>query len=317
MQNIISITDMRDTFFEEIFNYCKKKNDLFIVSIDYGSPFLDKFRKRFKNQFINVGISEQAGVSYASGLAKQGFKVILYSINSFIIYRALEQIKLDLSYNNNPITILGVGPGYAYEVAGPTHHSTEDISVQLNIPNLRLFSPCDCNTIKYLSKKIIYSKKQHLNYIRLERGKTINYAINQMDINRGYREVIKGKKNIIFSYGNLVPVIYNYIQKLVLNFPKEKNNFHLVDLFELKKIYSKKILNILKNFENCFVYEEQNENGGISNILAKIILKNKININFNNFSIPDKSIYQNSTRTNIYKKLNFDYKSFEKNIIYY
>jgi type II restriction/modification system DNA methylase subunit YeeA len=52
MQNIISITDMRDTFFEEIFNYCKKKNDLFIVSIDYGSPFLDKFRKRFKNQFI-------------------------------------------------------------------------------------------------------------------------------------------------------------------------------------------------------------------------------------------------------------------------
>lgn len=307
---------MRDTFFEEVFNYCKKNKDLFIVSIDYGSPFLDKFRKRFKNQFINVGISEQAGVSYASGLAKQGYKVILYSINSFITYRAFEQIKLDLSYNNIPITILGVGPGYAYEVAGPTHHSTEDISLHLNIPNLRLFSPSDCNTVKNLSKKIIYSKKQYLNYIRLERGKTINFKINEIDLNKGFREIITGEKNIIFSYGHLIPTLYSYIEKLKLRYPKQKNNFHLIDLFELKKIYNKKIINIIKKFENCFIYEEQNENSGISNIIAKIILKNNLKINFKNFSIPEAKIYQNSTRANIYKKLNFDYKNFEKNFIY-
>ena len=80
---------------------------------------LDEFRKELKAVY-NAGISEQNAVSVAAGLSGKGKIVYLYSILTFMVCRSLEQLRLDVCYNNFPITV-GVGPGFAYGQAGPTH----------------------------------------------------------------------------------------------------------------------------------------------------------------------------------------------------
>ena len=60
---------MRDTIFLALLNKAKKNKNIYIVSVDYGSPVLDEFRKELPKQFINAGISEQNAVSVAAGLS--------------------------------------------------------------------------------------------------------------------------------------------------------------------------------------------------------------------------------------------------------
>ena len=107
-----------------LLNKAKKNKNIYIVSVDYGSPVLDEFRKELPKQFINAGISEQNAVSVATGLSSEGKIVYLYSILTFIVCRSLEQLRLDVCYNNFPINIIVVGPGFIWQ-AGPTHHSLE------------------------------------------------------------------------------------------------------------------------------------------------------------------------------------------------
>ena len=109
--------DMRDTIFLALLNKAKNKN-IYIVSVDYGSPVLDEFRKELPKQFINAGISEQNAVSVAAGLSSEGKIVYLYSILTFIVCRSLEQLRLDVCYNNFPINIIGVGPGFYMDKQG-------------------------------------------------------------------------------------------------------------------------------------------------------------------------------------------------------
>ena len=101
--------DMRYTIFLALLNKAKKIKNIYIVSVDYGSPVLDEFRKESKG--YKCCISEQNAVSVAAGLSSEGKIVYLYSILTFIVCRSLEQLRLDVCYNNFPINIIGVGPG--------------------------------------------------------------------------------------------------------------------------------------------------------------------------------------------------------------
>ena len=182
--------DMRDTIFLALLNKAKKNKNIYIVSVDYGSPVLDEFRKELPKQFINAGISEQNAVSVAAGLSSEGKIVYLYSILTFIVCRSLEQLRLDVCYNNFPINIIGVGPGFAYGQAGPTHHSLEDVSIIRNLPNINFYVSSDSE----LAKKIFLStfKNNKINFLRLERGKLKSEIFSNYDLKNGFR-IIKKK----------------------------------------------------------------------------------------------------------------------------
>jgi transketolase len=82
-------------------------------------------------------------VGCAAGLARAGMVPFVYSIVPFLTLRCLEQIKLDLCYNRAPVTLVGVGGGYAYGHSGATHHGIDDVGVLSCLPNLRILTPAD------------------------------------------------------------------------------------------------------------------------------------------------------------------------------
>ena len=110
-----------------------------LLTGDLGFGVLQKFAKRFPNQFINCGVTEQNMTTVACGLALEGFRVYTYSIANFNTLRCVEQIRNDICYHNANVTIVSVGSGFSYGQLGMSHFATEDISIMRSLPNLKVF----------------------------------------------------------------------------------------------------------------------------------------------------------------------------------
>ena len=99
-----------------------------------------KYSSKLKNQYMNIGISEQAMASIAAGMALEGKKVFIFSITPFVTQRCLEQIKLDICLSNLPVTIVGNGSSLTYATHGPSHQAIEDLGRIMKLIQLCFFS---------------------------------------------------------------------------------------------------------------------------------------------------------------------------------
>ena len=138
---------MRDVFIEQVYYRMRDDRNIFFLCADFGSPKLDKLKEDFNDRFINVGIAEQNLINISTGLALEGFTVYAYAIAPFLVMRAYEQIRINLSLHAQlrdvNVNLVGVGAGLSYDVSGPTHHCLEDITIMKVLPNLEVFSPSD------------------------------------------------------------------------------------------------------------------------------------------------------------------------------
>ena len=114
-----------------------------VTSDSRGSGKLAPFGQRLPKQIIEVGIAEQNLVGVAAGLASTGKKVFAVSPACFLTARALEQIKNDVAYSDNPVNLVGISAGVSYGALGSTHHSLHDFAVLRAIHNLIVVSPAD------------------------------------------------------------------------------------------------------------------------------------------------------------------------------
>jgi transketolase len=90
---------------------------------------------------INIGICEQATIGICAGMAKEGLHPIFYTIAPFAVERCFEQIKIDIGYQNLPISIVSVGGSYDYSALGCTHHCPADVALMKTIPGMNVFTP--------------------------------------------------------------------------------------------------------------------------------------------------------------------------------
>ncbi len=134
---------MRDAFSDAIVAAALADPKVLLLTGDHGYALFDPFRKARPDQYINCGIAEQNMVGVAAGLAKAGFKPIVYGLAAFVPVRVLEQIKLDVCYENLPVILIGDGAGLVYSHLGSSHQSTEDVACTRAIPRLTVLSPAD------------------------------------------------------------------------------------------------------------------------------------------------------------------------------
>jgi transketolase len=114
-----------------------------VVNDSVGSSKLGKFRDRFPNRLVNVGIAEQNMVSVGAGLANGGKIPFVSGAACFLTARAMEQIKVDCGYSQANVKLCGISSGVAYGELGATHHSIEDVAWLRAIDKLTVIVPSD------------------------------------------------------------------------------------------------------------------------------------------------------------------------------
>lgn len=134
---------MRAAFSSALVEAASNDERVVLLTGDHGYALFDEYRKRCPEQYINAGIAEQNMVGVAAGLAKAGYKPIVYGLSAFVPVRVLEQIKIDVCYEQLPVIFTGDGAGLVYSTLGTSHQSFEDIACLRAVPHIDIMSPCD------------------------------------------------------------------------------------------------------------------------------------------------------------------------------
>ena len=118
----------------------------YLLVCDCGFAKVDRLKDLFPDRVINCGIMEQATVGIASGMAKAGMKPIIFSIASFIVFRALEQIRIDVVQMQRNVKIIGSGAGDYFKALGDCHCTKDDDIRVLLAVNMPVYLPQNFET---------------------------------------------------------------------------------------------------------------------------------------------------------------------------
>ena len=212
-----------ENYSEITYGFLSKKmdEDKSVIAITSAVPYISGFnkerREKYKNQFVDVGISESHAVGFLSGLAKGNAKAF-YPVTASFLQRSFDQLIEDLSLNNVNPTLIIFGSGI-FGAKDATHLGIFDESLLTNIPNLIYLDPTTYE--EYVAMlEYGYSHKNHPLAIRMpikviHENKTdlTDYSI----INKSKIEKL-GSKVCILALGNL-----NYLGKEVVEELKKHN----------------------------------------------------------------------------------------------
>lgn len=267
---------MRERFFDSLIQCFRDDPKLMLVSADDGGSGAMQIFKEFPDRAVTVGIAEQQMIGFCAGLAIEGYKPIALSIAPFATLRCLEFIKLDLCAMDLPVTVVGVGAGYSYDIAGPTHHTVEDISAMRVFPHLEIYSPCDGYTAAKLPH--IITQTPHPKYVRIDRGVSPQvYTSRPLHIPRGFEVAERGSELndvVIIATGRTVHEAVT-VSEYLLNFGVSCG---VIDLFRLKPVQTSDfIMTLIKMIRpngKIVTYEEHQLNGGLGSIVCEILADN-------------------------------------------
>ncbi|MFH1387081.1 MAG: transketolase C-terminal domain-containing protein [bacterium] len=298
--------DIRDAFFDQIYNIAAKDKDVVFITADADAFSLRKFKKDFPDQFINVGVAEQNMVTVAAGLALSGKRVFIYAIIPFITLRCLEHIKVNICSMNLPVTIIGAGAGLSFGNDGATHHAIDDIAIMRILPEITIFNPIDdCSAAA--SAQIAYESGAPA-YVRLDKGVFNRLYSSKTDCASGYK-VLKAVSDVnVLSTGFMTHVSIKAAGEL----KKEFINIGIIDVFRLKPINKELFLNTIAASKQLISFEENSIVGGLGTIISEILIDNWANIQLKRIALKDRQCFDYGTREWLHDLYNVNKQSLIK-----
>ena len=132
---------MRKQFFKYLIELTKRDKNIIFLTGDLGFGYFEELRDKFPNQFINCGTIEQSMVGIAAGLARAGKKPYVYSTAPFILFRAYEQLRNDVAYQNLNVKLIGCSVsgflGFSHNLEGKEN----EWDMLKNLPNIKYYDP--------------------------------------------------------------------------------------------------------------------------------------------------------------------------------
>jgi transketolase len=273
-----------------MYQVAKKTPSVFIVVADISpAGSMEPFRKEFPEQFINVGVAEQTMISLCAGLALRGCRAFAYTIATFSIYRPFEQVRVDLCYQNLPVTIVGIGGGVSYSTLGGTHHAQEDIAVVGAIPNMAIIAPCD--PLETEAATWVCAERDGPTYLRLGKAGEPNLTAEAPEpfVFGKVRLIRPGKDVCIISYGPIMKMAGEVAERIER---EDGRTVALVSAHTVKPLDVSGITRILNQYETVAVVEEHSERGGLAGQVKQIAWDAQAACKLSTFSLKDEFIHQ-------------------------
>lgn len=255
-----------------------------------GGTGLQYFSQKFPERFYDVGIAEQHGITFSSGLAVEGFKPVA-AIYSTFMQRAYDQILHDVCLPDLPVVLAMDRAGLVGD-DGPTHHGSFDLSYLRHIPNLILMSPKDENELQNMLKTALDSN--HPAAIRYPRGIGEGVELDPYPrvLSLGEAERLTlGEDAAILAIGHMV---YPSLQAARL-LKKKGIRATVVNARFVKPLDRRMILEVYSETGNIVTVEENVLMGGFgSAVLEALERENLYGARLLRIGIPDHFIEQGS-----------------------
>jgi len=277
-----------------------------------GGTGMDIFAKEFPKRMFDVGIAEQHGVTFAAGLATEGYKPYV-AIYSTFLQRAYDQVVHDVAIQKLPVRFIIDRAGLV-GADGSTHAGSFDITYLSTLPNFIVMAPSDeTELVKMINTSVDINDKPCA--IRYPRGAGVGLELpsieEKVEIGKG-RIIQRGKQVCILSIGTRLEECKIATEEL-----KNKGiSVTIIDARFAKPLDQELILNCAREHEVMITVEEGSIGGfgsHVKNLLAEKGVFDK-GLKFRSMTLPDIFIEQDSPKK-MYDVAGLNASQIEKKII--
>ncbi len=243
----------------------------------------------FPDRTFDVGIAEQHAITFAAGLATQGFLPFCVIYSTFL-QRGYDQLIHDVALQNLKVIFCIDRAGLVGE-DGATHQGIFDIAFLRCIPNLNLFAPrneIELQNILYTVAQNNWTSPIAIRYPR-GNGRLPKQFFPFEKINKKAILLKEGEKNAILSIGTIAYNAEKAIEKC--NFP---DNFAHYDMRWIKPLDTETLHYIFNKYEKIITIEEGCKKGGFGAAIAEFMSENNYHNTLKIIGIPDEFIEQGS-----------------------
>jgi 1-deoxy-D-xylulose-5-phosphate synthase len=264
-----------------------------VVAITAAMPDgtgLNQFSQRFPDRFFDVGIAEQHAMTFAAGLAAEGFRPVV-AIYSTFVQRAYDQVFHDICLQKLPVTIAMDRAGLVGD-DGPTHHGVFDFSYLRHLPGITVMAPKDENELRHMLKTAVYSGMPiSLRYPRgTGYGVELDRELKCLEIGKG-EQLLDGDDLTIVAIG---ATVYPALQAAAAL--KEKGiAAGVVNARFVKPLDAELILGVARRTGRIMTVEENALQGGFGSAVLELLYDNDLqNVKVRRLGLSDHYVEQGS-----------------------
>ena len=291
------------------------EKDSKIIGITAAMPSgtgMDIFGEKFPKRMFDVGIAEQHAVTFAAGLATEGFKPFT-AIYSTFLQRAYDQVVHDVAIQSLPVRF-AIDRAGLVGADGPTHAGSFDITYLSTLPNFVVMAASDeSELVKMISTSIDINDRPSA--FRYPRGIGIGIELppidQKLEIGKG-RVIQEGKKLAIINFGARL----NECLTASSSLKKKGVNITIVDARFAKPLDEKLIWQIATDHDSIITIEEGSIGGFGSHVAKFLSEKNLLDtgLKFRTMTLPDKFIDHDKPEL-MYKIAGLDSKAIEDKVM--
>lgn len=255
--------------YEQFLGKTVENDERFVVLTAENRAAIRNLPARLGARFIDTGITEQALVGVAAGLALRGRIPIVHALASFLTMRAFEFIRTDIGIAHLPVKLVGYIPGLLSTANGPTHQALEDVALMRGIPGMGVFCPGDIEDMLIGLPEILHDP--HPWYVRFNDQKADIF--HQPESASGRAEMIfAGHDLTLLTYGFLLPQACAAARLL----RARGVSVRLLNLRTLEPLDEAAILAAVCETRMLITVEDHFMRGGLFSALAELLAKHRL-----------------------------------------
>jgi len=291
------------------------EKDSKIIGITAAMPSgtgMDIFGEKFPLRMFDVGIAEQHAVTFAAGLATEGYKPYA-AIYSTFLQRAYDQVVHDVAIQSLPVRF-AIDRAGLVGADGPTHAGSFDITYLSTLPNFIVMAASDeAELVRMINTTVDINDKPSA--FRYPRGTGIGVSLPSIDekLEIGKGKIIKeGKKIAIVNFGARLNECLIAHENLV----KKGIPATLVDARFAKPLDENLLWQLATDHEAIITIEEGSIGGFGSHVSQFLSNKNLLdsNLKYRSMILPDRFIDHDKPDL-MYKYAGLDSNSIENKIL--
>ncbi len=241
--------------------------DLVVIDADLSrATQTDRFKERYPERYMDIGIAEQNLVSVAAGIALSGRPVIISTFAVFLAQRALDQVAVSVAFNRTNVKIIGIEAGLSSGRNGATHQAVEDLAIMRAMPNMTVMEPLDAVEIR----EAVYAALRYSGpvYMRMRRGEVPVIFPSDYALRWGRGEMIRpGRDVTLVSFGTMTETA----EAAATELEREGVEAEILHLHTLKPLDEECIITSAEKTGAVVTVENHSVYGGLGGAVAELL----------------------------------------------